>query len=169
MGWHWPAAGSRALRGEVHTQGLLKEVTIIFITSTILWSQVKLQGGNTALQQNIGFNIYWAWPHPSEQDPVFPTVSLSHQEASISLFFLSVRRQREWKSQSQKTSVYSGIQFATILLNIFCVCVHQWYWPIFIFFCGILVWFCYQGEGGLIEWAVWNVSPFAIFERASEE
>ena len=28
---------------------LLKEVTIIFITSTIVWSQVKQQGGNTAL------------------------------------------------------------------------------------------------------------------------
>ena len=27
---------------------VLKEVTIIFITSTIVWSQVKQQGGNTA-------------------------------------------------------------------------------------------------------------------------
>ena len=27
---------------------LLKEVTIIFITSTIVWPQVKQQGGNTA-------------------------------------------------------------------------------------------------------------------------
>ena len=58
MGWHWSVAGSGALRGEVHTQGLLKEVTIILTTSTILWSRVKQQGGNTALQQNIGLNIY---------------------------------------------------------------------------------------------------------------
>ena len=58
MGWHWPAAGSGELHEEVHTQDLLKEITIIFITSTILWSQVKQQGGNTALQQNIGLNIY---------------------------------------------------------------------------------------------------------------
>ena len=27
---------------------LLKEVTIIFITSTIVWPQVRLQGGNAA-------------------------------------------------------------------------------------------------------------------------
>ena len=37
----------------------------------------------------------------SEQDPVSPSVSLSHQEASISL--LSIRGQKEWKPQSQKT------------------------------------------------------------------
>jgi len=30
-------------------------------------------------------------PPPSEQDPVFPTISLSHEEASISLLSLSVR------------------------------------------------------------------------------
>ena len=35
-------------------------------------------------QQKIGLNLYWAWSHPSEQDPVSPTVSLSQQEASIS-------------------------------------------------------------------------------------
>ena len=32
--------------------GLLKEVTIIFITSTIVWPQVKQQGGNRALPIN---------------------------------------------------------------------------------------------------------------------
>ena len=35
-------------------------------------------------------NIYWAWPHPSEQEPVSPSVSLSHQEASISLLSFSI-------------------------------------------------------------------------------
>ena len=33
-------------------QNLLKEVTIIFITSTIVWPRVKQQGGNTALPIN---------------------------------------------------------------------------------------------------------------------
>ena len=33
------------LQGQRH---LLKEVAIIFITSTIVWPQVKQQGGNTA-------------------------------------------------------------------------------------------------------------------------
>ena len=38
----------------------------------------------------------WAWPHPSKQDPVSSTVSLSHQEASISLLsYSSEGRQNE--------------------------------------------------------------------------
>ena len=40
----------------------------------------------------------------SRQDPVSPSVSLSHQEASISLLSFSIRRQTEWKPQSQKTN-----------------------------------------------------------------
>ena len=47
--------------------------------------------------QKIGFKIYWAWPCPSDQDPVFPTVSPSHQEVSISLLSSSIRGQTEWK------------------------------------------------------------------------
>ena len=48
MGRLWPAAGSGALSATVHAWDLLKEVAIIFITSTIVWSQVKQQEGNTA-------------------------------------------------------------------------------------------------------------------------
>ena len=50
--------GLRALNAAVHAWGLLKEVSIIFITSTIVWPQVNQQG------------------QPSEQDPVSPSVSL---------------------------------------------------------------------------------------------
>ena len=47
-------------------------------------------------QQKIGLKIYWAWPHPSEQDSVSLTVSLYHQEASIRLlYFPSEGRQNE--------------------------------------------------------------------------
>ena len=35
-----------------------------------------------AHQQKIGLKIYWAWPCSPEQDPVSPSVSLSHEEAS---------------------------------------------------------------------------------------
>ena len=49
MGQQWPAAGSGALSEAVRPQDLLKEVAIIFITSTIVWPQVKQQGGNTSL------------------------------------------------------------------------------------------------------------------------
>ena len=37
MGGQWPAAGSGALSVAVHAWDLLKEVVIIFITSTIVW------------------------------------------------------------------------------------------------------------------------------------
>ena len=41
-------------------QDLLKKITITFITSTIVWSQIKQQGGNTELPINkkIGLTIY---------------------------------------------------------------------------------------------------------------
>ena len=68
------------------------------------WSQAKLQGGNRALpiSQKIGLKIYWVWPRPSEQDPVFPTASPSHQEASTNLLSSFIRGQTERKPQSQK-------------------------------------------------------------------
>ena len=59
MGQQWPAAGLGALSAAVCAGDLLKEVAIIFITSTIVWPQVKQQGGNTAYnQQKIGLKIY---------------------------------------------------------------------------------------------------------------
>ena len=44
----WPAAGLEALSAAVPVWDLLKKVAITFITSTIVWSQVTEQGGNTA-------------------------------------------------------------------------------------------------------------------------
>ena len=41
MGQWWPAAGLGARTVVVHAWDLLREVTIIFITSTIVWSQVS--------------------------------------------------------------------------------------------------------------------------------
>ena len=41
--------GWGALSAAVTAWDLSKEVAIIFITSTIVWPQVKQQGGNTAL------------------------------------------------------------------------------------------------------------------------
>ena len=40
--------GQGQLNMTVDKQDFLKEVAIIFITSTIVWPQVKQQGGNTA-------------------------------------------------------------------------------------------------------------------------
>ena len=46
-------------------------------------------------QQKIGLKIYWACPCPSEQDPVSPSFSLSHQEAITLLSLSSEGRQNE--------------------------------------------------------------------------
>ena len=43
----WATEGLGALSAAVFAWGFLKEVTIIFITSTIIWYQVKQQGKNT--------------------------------------------------------------------------------------------------------------------------
>ena len=68
------------------------------------WASGQTTGRECSLvnQQKNGLKIYWAWSCPSKQDPVSPSVSVSHQEASISLLSLSIRGQTEWKWQSQK-------------------------------------------------------------------
>ena len=66
-----------------------------------LRQQIGREHSHTHQQKN-GLKIYWAWPHPSKKDPISPTVSLFHQEASISFLSLLIRGQTEWKSQSQK-------------------------------------------------------------------
>ena len=45
MGQWWSAAGLGALGVVVHARDLLKEVVIVFITFTVVWSLVKQQGG----------------------------------------------------------------------------------------------------------------------------
>ena len=52
----WPAAGSVALSVVLPACDLLKEVAIIFITSTIVRPQVKQQ--EPTHQQKIGLKIY---------------------------------------------------------------------------------------------------------------
>ena len=99
----------------VRTLNILKEVAVIFITSTIVWPQVKKQGGNTGLPiKRIGLKIYWVWPCPSEQDPLSPSVSLSHQEASISLLSFSIKGQNENHIHRKLTNL---ITWATALSN----------------------------------------------------
>ena len=66
-------------------------------------------------QQKIGLKIYWAWPCPSEKDPVSPLVSLSHQEASISPLSFYIRGQRECKKQLPEANHL--ITWATALSN----------------------------------------------------
>ena len=52
VGWWWPAARLGALSVAVHAWDLLREVTIIFISSTIVWEH------SSTHQQKIGLKIY---------------------------------------------------------------------------------------------------------------
>ena len=88
----WPAAGLGTQSVAVHAWDLLREVTIIFITSTLVWSQVNSREG-TQLHPSTEKWIkdLLSMTPPIEQDPVSPSVSISHQEASISLLSISIR------------------------------------------------------------------------------
>ena len=68
MSWQWPAAGSGALSVAVHAWAILKEAAIIFITSTIVWSQVKQQGRNTALPIDRKLNWRFTEHGPAHQN-----------------------------------------------------------------------------------------------------
>ena len=52
-------------------------------------------------QQKIGLKIYWTWPSHHTKTS-FPSVSLSHQETSISLLSLSIIRKTEWNHNHRK-------------------------------------------------------------------
>ena len=103
MDLQWPSVESGALNVAVCAWNLLKEVTIIFITSTIVWPQVNNREGTQ--------------PHPSTENrtkdllimalpirkrPRFPLVSLSSQEASINLLSFSMRGQTDRKLHLRK-------------------------------------------------------------------
>ena len=78
MGWWWPGVAPEALTLAVHARDLLKEVTIIFMTSTIVRPQVKQQGGNTTLPFNrklIKDLLSMVPPHQNKTQ--FPPQSLS--------------------------------------------------------------------------------------------
>ena len=53
-----------------------------YLHHSLASGQITGRKHSPAHQQKIRLKIYWAWPHLSEQDPVSPSVSLSHQEAS---------------------------------------------------------------------------------------
>ena len=73
-----------------------------YLHQSLASGQITGREHSPRIPQKIGLNIYWPWLPPLEQDPVSTSVSLSHQEASLSLLFLSIREQTEWKPQSQK-------------------------------------------------------------------
>ena len=65
-------------------------------------------------QQKMWLKIYWAWPWPTEEDPVFPTTSPSNKEAFTSLLSSSIRGQTEWKPHSQKTNQKDHMDYSIV-------------------------------------------------------
>ena len=53
--------------------------------------------------------------------------------------------------------MHCWIPFANILLRIFCIYIHQRYWPVIFLFGGVFVWFWYLADGGFIE-CLWECS-----------
>ena len=47
----------------------------------------------------------------------------------------------------------------------FCIYVHQWYWAVHFFFCGIFVCFWYQGDGSFMN-EFGSLPSSAIFQRS---
>ena len=89
--------------------------------------QITEREQSPALQQKIRLKICWAWPHPSEQDPVYPSVSLSHQEASISLLpSPSEGRQTENHSHRKLTNLITWTTHSLVLTQWNCEPCHVW-------------------------------------------
>ena len=88
-----------------------------YLHHSLASGQITGKEHSPALKQKIGWRICWEWPRPSEQDPVSPSVSLSHQESSINLLSFSFWGQTDWKSQSQKTNQSDHMDYSLVELN----------------------------------------------------
>ena len=69
----------------MHACKLLKEVEIIFITSTVVWPQVKQEGRNTNLthQQKIELKIYKRLYRKDLRDPDNNDGGITHLQPDI--------------------------------------------------------------------------------------
>ena len=73
MGQWWPAAGLGALSVAKHVWELLKEVAIIFITSTIVWLQVNnMDGIQLHPSTENCIKDLWSMAPPIRTRPSFP-------------------------------------------------------------------------------------------------
>ena len=115
VGLWWPAAGSGARTVAVNGWDLLREVTIVFITFTIVWPHVNSRKG-TQLHPSTENWIkdLLSMVLPIRKDPVPPSVSLSHQKALISLLYFCIRGQTDWKLPSQKTNQSNHIDHSSV-------------------------------------------------------
>ena len=86
-----------ALSAAVHAWDLLKEVAIIFITSTIVWPQAKQQGGNTAQPSTVN----WIKDLLSMVSPIRtrPRFSLSQAVYTVTILQLALLLYRKYMEE----------------------------------------------------------------------
>ena len=93
-GQWWPASGLGTLSVAVHVWDLLREVTIIFITATIIWPQVNSRGGtqlHSSTENWIKDLLSMALPNRTRLS--FPLGRSTPSQTSISLLSFSIRGQ----------------------------------------------------------------------------
>ena len=79
-------------------QGLFEGARHYLITSTIVWSQIKQQGGNTAPAINIKLDQKFTKHGPAlETRPSFPLSQSLPSGSFQSLLSFSIRGQTDWK------------------------------------------------------------------------
>ena len=114
MGQWWPAAGLGALSVAEYAWDLLREVSIVFITSTIFWPQVNSREG-TQLHPSTENWISDLLSMANKNKTVSPSVSHSHQEVSIASYHsASEGRQTENHNHRKLTNL---ITWTTALSN----------------------------------------------------
>ena len=65
-----------------------------YLHHSLVSGQTTRREHGPAHQQKIRLQIYWAWPHPSEQDPVSPSQSLQLESFHKPLIFIHQRTGR---------------------------------------------------------------------------
>ena len=99
------SAGLGALSVAMHAWPFWRRLPLSLLPPTIVWPQVNNREGTQhypSIENWIKVLLNMAWPITTR--PISPSVSLSHQENSISLLSFSIRGQADWKPQSQKTN-----------------------------------------------------------------
>ena len=117
VGPWWHAAGLGALNVAVHAWGLLKEVTIIFITSTTVWVQVNRREGiqlHPSIENWIKDLLSMALPIRTR--PNFPH-SQSLPPGSFHKPLIPPSEDRDRKPPSQKMNESNHMDHSLVYLN----------------------------------------------------
>ena len=114
MGPWWPATGFGAWTVAEHVWDPLRGIIIIFIASTIVWPQVSSMEGIHLHPSTENWIKHLLSMAPTNRTRPSIPLSLSHQEAFISLLSFSIRGQTDWKWPSQKTNQSNHIDHSLV-------------------------------------------------------